>query len=274
MIKNIVFSGGAFKGWAYIGTIQALNELISFKQIENIAGTSIGSVFGLFYLLQIPWEVVLEKVMNLQFNSLLDIQIDTIISKQCIIKGHKFKKYIEDLIKDYISPDITFLELKNIINITFTVTALNIKRGDAEYFNYINTPNIKVIDALVASCSIPLLFPIYKINNDFYCDGGLCNNFPTNLFDDFYTIGFNLFDEPVINTNNSVSLLDVLNCVVNIANKEYKADKENVFIILDSSFDSETYNFKQTRDDILNIYMHGYINSKKVLFDNFIALDF
>ena len=32
MIKNIVFSGGAFKGWAYIGTIRALNEYIRIKE--------------------------------------------------------------------------------------------------------------------------------------------------------------------------------------------------------------------------------------------------
>ena len=57
MIKNIIFSGGGLKGWAYIGTIQALYELVDFKNIEQIIGVSIGSVFGLFYLLNISYEV-------------------------------------------------------------------------------------------------------------------------------------------------------------------------------------------------------------------------
>jgi len=41
MLKNIVFSGGGLKGLAYIGTIQALNELIKLKYIEQIIGVSI-----------------------------------------------------------------------------------------------------------------------------------------------------------------------------------------------------------------------------------------
>ena len=52
-IKNIIFGGGAFKGWAHIGAIKALNENIPFKNIEQIIGVSVGSIFGLFYLLQL-----------------------------------------------------------------------------------------------------------------------------------------------------------------------------------------------------------------------------
>ena len=50
VVKNIIFSGGGLKGWAYIGVIKSLNENISFKNIEQIIGVSIGSVLGLFYL--------------------------------------------------------------------------------------------------------------------------------------------------------------------------------------------------------------------------------
>jgi len=59
MIKNIIFSGGGLKGWAYIGTIQALNEYVKLKDVEQIIGVSIGSVFGLFYLLGISHEYLL-----------------------------------------------------------------------------------------------------------------------------------------------------------------------------------------------------------------------
>ena len=38
MIKNIIFPGGGFKGWAYIGTIRALNELIDLHNIETVIG--------------------------------------------------------------------------------------------------------------------------------------------------------------------------------------------------------------------------------------------
>jgi NTE family protein len=59
VLKNIIFSGGAFKGWAYIGAIRALNEKIDFKHIRQVVGVSIGSIFALFYLLQIDHNIIL-----------------------------------------------------------------------------------------------------------------------------------------------------------------------------------------------------------------------
>ena len=35
LLKNIIFSGGGFKCWAYIGTIRALNENVPFDKIKN-----------------------------------------------------------------------------------------------------------------------------------------------------------------------------------------------------------------------------------------------
>ena len=36
MIKNIIFTGGGFKGWAYIGTLQVLDEYaFIFKDISQ-----------------------------------------------------------------------------------------------------------------------------------------------------------------------------------------------------------------------------------------------
>ena len=58
-IKNIIFSGGGFKCWAYIGTIRVLYEEILFKNIKSVIGVSCGSIFGLFYLLQFDYSFLL-----------------------------------------------------------------------------------------------------------------------------------------------------------------------------------------------------------------------
>jgi len=42
LLKNIIFSGGGFKGWAYIGSIRALNERVDFKDIKKIIAVSCG----------------------------------------------------------------------------------------------------------------------------------------------------------------------------------------------------------------------------------------
>ena len=64
-LKNIIFSGGGFKGWSYIGTIKALNETINLKDLEQIIGVSIGASFSLFYLLQIDYKFLINYFLNM-----------------------------------------------------------------------------------------------------------------------------------------------------------------------------------------------------------------
>ena len=63
---------------------------------------------------------------------------------------------------------------------------------------------------------------------------------------------------------------------VSISNNTYSNNKNSniIFQILDSRFKNEVMNINQTKDDIFNIYMNGYINSKNMIFDNYIALTF
>jgi len=74
----------------------------------------------------------------------------------------------------------------------------------------------------------------------------------------------------VSETGKGIHLLDLLNTLVILANKNI--DTQNAYSVLDESFKNEMVNLNQTRDDIFNIYMHGYINSKNIIFNNYIAL--
>jgi len=58
MVKNIIFSGGGFKCWAYIGTLRVLKEY--HCEVEQIIGVSAGSLFGLCYILGMTWEFLLD----------------------------------------------------------------------------------------------------------------------------------------------------------------------------------------------------------------------
>ena len=112
IIKNVIFSGGGLKGWGYIGTIRALNEVVPFEGIEQIIGVSIGAVFGLCYLLRIPPDELLDFAMNIDFPEVIDIDIDNIITNQSLLLGERFTLKIKELISHRIDPDITFIELK------------------------------------------------------------------------------------------------------------------------------------------------------------------
>jgi hypothetical protein len=272
MIKNIIFAGAGFKGWAYIGTIKALNECINFNEIEHIIGVSIGSVFGFCYLLGMDSEYLLDFFMDLNIKEYLDIDLDSILINQSLLIGNKLIDIIRELISIKIDPDVTFRDLYHYSKIKFTTNALNITDSKLEYFNHELTPEIKVVDAIRASCSLPLLFPSYLLNGCHYFDGGLCNNCPIDFVDELFTIAFDAGYYSSKNSSN-IKLFDLLNSFISIANKQHNDNTSvKVYLILDSRFKDQLFNLNQSRDDIFNIYMNGYINSKNILFKNHFSL--
>jgi predicted acylesterase/phospholipase RssA len=273
VVKNVVFTGGGLRGWAYIGTIKALNEFIEFKQIEQIAGVSIGSLFGLMYLLQIPSNELLDHSINLDYDDIIDMDLDNILVNQSLMSGVKFLKYIKQFISIKVNPEITFSELRKYSKVVFTTLALNVNDSKVDYFNYLLTPDVKVADAIRASCSLPGILPSYSINGKNYFDGGICNNTPIEFLTENDTIAFDICLKERGNNNTGNKIADLINSMMDILNVSYlpKA-KYEVHRILDSRFQNEVTNFNQTKDDIFNIYMIGYRNSKEIIFKNYIAL--
>jgi predicted acylesterase/phospholipase RssA len=269
VVKNIVFTGGGLKGWAYIGTIKALNEYIPFNEIEQIGGVSVGSLFGLMYLLQVPWQTLLDYSMNLNYSDIVDIDIDNILLNQSVMCGNKFMKCLREFIALRIDPDITFQQLYKYSKILFTVNAFNISDSRIDYFNYKLTPDVKVVDAIRASCNLPGIFPCYVINGKNYYDGGICNNTPTNGLSENDTIVFDICFEKQQTSN--IKMVDLIYSMMHILN-ENKNNDHLVYKILDSRFTKQTYNFNQTKDDIFNIYMTGYKNSRERILENHILI--
>jgi predicted acylesterase/phospholipase RssA len=153
------------------------------------------------------------------------------------------------------------------------VNALNIDDSKLEYFNYILTPHVKVLDAVRASSNLPFLFPSYSINNKNYFDGGICNNCPVDLVDELFTIAFDI--SHCETSSSSIKLYDFFNCLINISNSFHTKNSECIIHkILDSRFKNQLVNINQTKDDIFNIYMNGYINSKNIIFKNYIAITY
>ena len=267
MVKNLVLSGAGFKCWAYIGTLRALNEY-QLKDIEHVVGVSAGGIFGLMYILGAKPEFLLKFFIDNNVHESHDVDIDNILIQNSLFAGIKFFETVKTLISHYVDPDITFKGLYRYSKIKFTVNALNITDSKLEYFNYLLTPEIKVIDALIASASLPIILPAHTINGKNYYDGGLCNNCPVDIVEEVDTISFKCTGP--MDKSTGINLLDLLNTLIKLIHKN--VDTQNAYNVLDSSFIEEMFNLNQTRDDIFNIYMHGYINSKNIIFDNYIAL--
>lgn len=278
MIRNLVFSGGGLKCICYIGILKYLEEYNILKNIKAISSTSGGSIFALCIILGYSYNDLLELIIKLDFEKVRDISSDSLIdffTNLGIDSGNKLIYLIKlFIIKKYgkNSENITFIELykKTKINYTITGTCLNTK--SIEYFNYQNTPNMSIIQALRISFSIPLIYSKVNYNNKLYVDGGIVNNFPINIFLNnleetlgFYICGGNdNNNENLDNITIDKYILSIVRTLTNNIeiNNISKYSNNIVVIRTNNSFINFTLN-EDEKNEIINI---GY-NSIKEYFE-------
>jgi NTE family protein len=155
---GLVLSGGGVRAIAHIGLIKVLleNEIVP----DHISGTSGGALVGALYAAGYKPE---EMIHFFKQTPILDFSLYA-LKKPGFLDSEKYEKFF----KKYFNEN-AFEKLKY----PLTTTATNLLSGKLEYFS-----EGELIKPLIASCALPPLFSPLKINNNFYSDGGVLNNFP------------------------------------------------------------------------------------------------
>lgn len=161
MNVGLVLSGGGARGAAHIGVLKALEE--HQVKITHVAGTSAGAVVGALYAAGCPWQEILTFFKSLPIFH---------YSRYALNKPGFFDsiKYIKDFKKVF--PEDSFESLQK----KMLITATNLMEGSLEIFT-----SGELIKPMLASASMPGVFTPVHIKNKIYVDGGILNNFPTDL---------------------------------------------------------------------------------------------
>lgn len=157
---GIVLSGGGAKGFAHLGVLQALNEKGIFPEI--ISGTSAGAFAGVFYADGYQPKEIVSFFKQKKFQEFAEFGIP----HGGFFKTTRFHSFLKSHIKAR-----AFSELK----IPLHVAATDIEEGVLKIFT-----EGDLISAVVASCTVPLVFAPVEIDGHYYVDGGLLKNFPVS----------------------------------------------------------------------------------------------
>jgi NTE family protein len=262
--KILILSGGGFKGISYIGAFNYLQEIQQLNQIFVYAGTSIGSVF--VFLLNIGFTVnELEKfIMELNFKKLISFSLHKLCKYNGLNDGKKFIELLKKALKyKNLNTNITFKELFIKTKKLLFINSSNITQKKTEYFNFFDTPDFKVVNAIRMSISLPIfLIPVFY-NNNYYVDGGLTESFLYNYivqwgFNSKNIIGIALFDKHDNKKNNLYHYL--LNIYYTSFVKFYKNLRNIIYInIPDNNSFTTFYLTKEKKKNLINI---GYNETK------------
>jgi len=189
-IRALCLSAGAIKGIYQLGACHYLDTKNKLKYINTFIGTSVGSAIAC--MLAIGYEPLdfFSKICTDDINKCLeyDISLRQFLLEWGAINNKKFKEYIEKSIIEKLGFIPTFEQFYFLTGKIFICSAwcLNSEQHKT-YFNFINTPDILISDAVIASCAIPGIFTKVKIDNNYYLDGGMFDCCPIDYLFHFLT---------------------------------------------------------------------------------------
>ena len=259
MKKNkigIALGGGAARGYAHIGVLNAIDELNI--PISYVSGTSIGSFIGALYTSGNLKTFENEVRSRNSFMKDVLFKLDPVFPKLSIMNGNEVIKIFKEL------TDIrTFEELK----IPLTTVATDIINNKK-----IESNEGDIINAIKASIAIPgVLTPTY-VNENLCVDGGLIDPVPLQSIIDMgsdITLAVNLYglqsSEKNDNNYNIVDIVDrsakiILNNVTHLSFKNNEPD-----ILIEPPIDQfKGWDFHRS-NELIQI---GYNTAKKILTEN------
>ena len=285
MYTNLVLSGGALRAIAILGAIKYLEQLNLLKNIKEYVGTSAGSIISFLIIIGYTSKEIIELFKNnidfvTNFNFDLN-NITNILEDYGIDDCNRNRKILEDfLFKKINKKNITFLELTKKYGINFIVTGSNLTTRQVDYFNVNTTPNMNIIDALLISSCIPLIYKPITYNDYLYVDGGIYSNLPLTYFknNSNETLGiyvqtyysnknenfFNYFTNIISSVMDKLSYDEILNNKYNVCLIFYNEPRSN-----DANFNIDDLSFKVNKDVFYKYYNYGFDQFKN-FYDNLI----
>ena len=223
---TLALGGGAARGFAHIGAIRALNE--HQVPFDMIVGVSMGAIVGSCYALVPDVDFTRERMSDLVYSDAFN---ESLIGTWSKTFGQKAKNILKRMnsvltrtnamgkmffakgilenhgVTEVLGPYLPDIRISN-TRIPFACAAVELKRGLLKIFY----GNDNLREAVIASASMPLVFPPRVIEGVEYVDGGVLDKIgidSCNQLSSKFIIAIDVSDEKLPD-NPAVNALDVM----------------------------------------------------------------
>lgn len=241
---GIALSGGGIKGLCHAGVLKALEE--QGIKPDIISGVSAGAVVGALYADGYSPDEIARLFEDISFRQMTKFRIPD---------GGLFRI---DAFENFIFKNMrakTFEELK----IPLRIVATNLDQGQSIVFSKGN-----LIDPIVASCSVPVLFTPKKINGTYYVDGGVLKNFPVSTIRDDCDKVIGINASPLVADEYKLSLMNVASRTYHFMFKANILHDKELCDLLIEPVDMGNYDTFEV-DKGREIFELGYQSTKQLL---------
>ncbi len=168
---TLVLSGGGLKGLAHIGVFRALEERSLTPAV--VVGTSIGSLIGGAWAAGVSVAEMQMRARQVRRRDVFRVAHADITLRRMLAAALYRGEPLDELITGLVG-DGTFSQLSR----RLLVNTADLNSGQQVLWGMPGFRDVRVADAVAASCSLPGIFPPRLINGRAYVDGAVVDNLP------------------------------------------------------------------------------------------------
>jgi NTE family protein len=162
---GLALGSGASRGWSHIGIIKALKEI--GVEPDIVCGCSVGALVGASYCAG-----NLDKLEG-WFKKLSKMEVAKFFELNWSLNGFVDVEHIAEFLNNYVCDEKVGIEQ---LDKTFAAVATDLENGREVWFT-----KGSVLQAVLASMSLPGLFPPIQYKGRWLVDGGLVNPVPISI---------------------------------------------------------------------------------------------
>lgn len=167
----LVLGGGGVKGMAHVGAWRALCE--AGIEVSEIVGTSIGALVGACIADGQSYQELTEAAKALKKADIVLLNRWAVllngIRQTSVFQAEPLRNYIASFIK---------VDRLDELGMPIQVNAVDLETGDLHWFGAGGRSDVSAVDAIYASCALPLFYPPAEIEGRYYVDGGVVDSLP------------------------------------------------------------------------------------------------
>lgn len=169
----LVLGGGGMKGTAHVGVWKALEEAGVIP--DAIVACSIGSLIGAALAGGMGWRELAEVARALTREDIVQINRRAVfmggVREEAVFSGDHYKGWIRRNL-----PLKSFADAR----IPVRINAVSLVGCGEVWFGTGVREDVDPVDAVYASCAIPIYYPPLRLGGDFLVDGGVLNVLPVD----------------------------------------------------------------------------------------------
>ena len=193
------------------------------------------------------------------------MEITQFFNKFGLDNGKRVINHIKRMAKiKNISSRITFKEHYSLTEKKLVIVGTCLTTKSIDHFDYTTYPDMKIMDALRISMSIPVLFNYTEYNKKVYIDGGILQNLPIDLCKDEKYIAINIYNNSHDITTIQGYIMTILLCMLNKI-ESYNTTGADDNIININGNEAGIIDLGIKKKDKLELFNIGYTASHKFL---------